>query len=71
MAEIKEKITTGAIRVAGISVPDINAVPATEIQEIIKDVKEEMVTAKAPACFVMTLLAFIVSYLFSLFLIQR
>lgn len=33
MAEIKEKITTGAIRVAGISVPDINAVPATEIQK--------------------------------------
>ena len=26
MAENKEKITTGAIRVAGISVPDINAV---------------------------------------------
>ena len=30
-----------------------------------KDVKEEMVTAKAPAYFVMTLLAFIVSYLLS------
>ena len=46
MAEIKEKITTGAIRVAGISVPDINAVPATEIQEIIKDVKKLADAAK-------------------------
>ena len=46
MAEIKEKITTGAIRVAGISVPDIDAVPATEIQELIKDVQKLADAAK-------------------------
>lgn len=46
MAEIKEKTTTGAIRMTGNSLPDVNAVPATEIQELIKDVQKLADAAK-------------------------
>lgn len=46
MAEIKEKTTTDAIRMTGNSLPDVNAVPATEIQELIKDVQKLADAAK-------------------------
>lgn len=46
MAEIKEKTTTGAIRMTGNNLPDVNAVPATEIQELIKDVQKLADAAK-------------------------